>query len=78
MLHPVLFHVTVACVGSVFKLCFYVSWCSILLYHISFVNVVSMFETVFGMCSACEPCCKLSCIVSRIEVTFTQGFEGFT
>ena len=25
-----------------------------------------------------EPCCKLSCIVSRIEVTFTQGFEGFT
>ncbi len=25
-----------------------------------------------------EPRCKLSCIVSRIEVTFTQGFEGFT
>ena len=25
-----------------------------------------------------EPCCKLSCIVSRIEVTLTHGFEGFT
>ena len=23
-----------------------------------------------------EPCCKLSCIVSCIEVTFKQGFEG--
>ena len=28
--------------------------------------------------SSHEPCCKLSCIVSCIEVTFTQGFEGFT
>ena len=25
-----------------------------------------------------EPCCKLSCIVSCIEVTFKQGFEGFS
>ena len=25
-----------------------------------------------------EPCCKLSCIVSRFEVTFKKGFEGFS
>ena len=24
-----------------------------------------------------EPCCKLSCIVSRFEVTFKHSFEGF-
>ena len=34
MLHPVLFHVTLACVGSVFKLCFYVSWCSMFRYGV--------------------------------------------
>ena len=27
---------------------------------------------------AYEPCCKLSCIVSCIEVTFKQGFEDFS
>ena len=25
-----------------------------------------------------EPCCNLSCIVSWFEVTFKQGFEGFS
>ena len=29
-------------------------------------------------CSLHESCCKLSCIVSRFEVTFKHGFEGFT
>ena len=41
---------------------------------LSFVAVIVMII----VWSSYEPCCKLSCIVSRIEVTFTQGFEGFT